>query len=158
MRRATVLLCVAVAGLASCANGVHRLDGGPDRKISVGIQSGQITLEDPVKVDRGNGALVWELDTTAAGYEFGADGIKFEAAYPLAEKFGCTVAGDPDADFKKPQCRPQGKANDQFRCPRWNNHRVGACYQYTVTLKPKSGSGPDLRRTVDPKDPWILNQ
>jgi hypothetical protein len=153
MKRAILLSCLALAGLASCSIVESQTKSGAapsnPKQIAVGVAGGGIQVQELTTVAASNGALIWELDSaTAANFRFPADGVRFEYPAPNAPKI-CRSTPDPKAAFDN--CRPIANGA-RFECSK-KGHVSGTCYKYTVTLQRTTpGTG------VPPKDPWIANE
>lgn len=153
MRRAILLSCLTLAGLAPCSMVASQTKSGVaslnPKQIPVGVSGGGIQVQELTTAAASNGALIWELDSaTAANFRFPDDGIRFEYPAPNAPKI-CRSAPDPKAAIDN--CRPIANGA-RFECSK-KGHVQGACYKYTVTLQRTTpGTG------VPPKDPWIVSE
>lgn len=161
MNKSTALsLLAALLTLASCQ--VTTLGPPPatgDRQVDVGVGRSFLSGERRIEVDDevaevgpGNSAVIWLLRSSASGYQFSPNGIRFDYPPTKPTPAHCASTPDPRESFVLDKCGPEAGGRI-FKCPRRERQQPGACFAYTVTLVPRPGSDP-----VPPLDPWIKNQ
>ena len=174
MRRSTMLLCLALTTLASCAP-IRQDQTTQDEAatswcsprpglVEVRVKDGKIDVcPEPGRIVNANAAIRWMLanDEVTSAYVFGDDGITLEDPTPVPPPGMprlCNKRPNPQVAFNlKPQGQCTTTAHGQgVVCTKRAQLQSHDCFKYTVRLQLVPVSGAPSAPPLPPKDPWIM--